>query len=152
MWYSVTKFWIFGLNCIQLLIKPVNYHIRSAITWKRYMKINKFFGNWEFCFIKTKISRKPRIFQDEILLALWFFLTGFLNFGWKSRHPTLKFKPWLVIWRNRIGAFNCYIIEIKLQSKYIWQRTRCTAFAWIWLCVLFQSQGSQIVPIFSANP
>ena len=70
----------------------------------------------ESYFIKAKISEKARIFQGGSFLPSRFFLMGFLNFGCKSRHPALKFKPWIVRWKLIIGTI---IISLPYLHKNI---------------------------------
>ena len=72
-------------------------------------KSANFFRNREFDVIKTKVSRKPRIFQDMSLPSWQFFLMEFQNFGQDSHHPALKSKPWnsfLLIEKMKIQLIN----------------------------------------------
>ena len=57
-------------------------------------KNGRIFRKRVFRSIKTKVFGKQRIFRGGNVPPSRFFSTGFLNFGGKSRHPALKFKPW----------------------------------------------------------
>ena len=63
----------------------------SSVTWK---SVN--FQKWRVSFHKNKIFWKTNIFSGRASPAFMiFFSMGFLNFWHKSRHPALKFKPWI---------------------------------------------------------
>ena len=83
------------------------------------MNIDKFFSNREFRFIKAKISKRTRIFLGGSLLPLWFFTTGFLNFGCKSHHPGLKFKPWVQLSGKHEKSQLCLINLLKPYYKRV---------------------------------
>ena len=124
------------------------------------MKTGNFFGNREFCFIKEKNFRKPWIFQGEILLLLWFFSTGFINFGQESR-PEVQ-ALWLLLISTPAGIRLQFIFIIRcLGSRVCSQKLFSSVILWIfqrsflynfWSCILMLAKLSFFLYSYNIVP
>ena len=105
-----------GWNCIQVLVKLENYHLRSAV--RNYHSALHRYGQIFFkrgiSFYKSKYFQKTEIFSGQKFSALTILFDGIPKFwGWIP-HPALKFKPCKRIFIKDINDIDHCIHEVMI--------------------------------------